>query len=452
MPLNKVHNPSEYGDLRPLSILPIFSKVLERIMLDQLSVYVNMNSILPGNQSGFRAGHSCSSALLNILDDILRAHDNNRVTVLVLLDFTKAFDTINHDLLLSKLRYFGLSGSAIELIHSFLDGRSQYVSLSDNCSSIMHVASGVPQGSILSPLLYSLYTSGLQDSISYCNYHFYADDTQLYYSFLPKETEEANIKINEDLNSLATAAGKHSLKINPNKSSVLIFGPTEAVSCVRTLLNVKVDGKTISIVDSAKNLGVIIDSQLKFGNHVKNLIQKAFFKLKLLYSSRHFFDSSTKRFLCDSLILSNFNYCYEVYGVFLSHFWQSKLQRVQNCCLRFIYSIRKHQHISHTLTVANWLNMKNRLHYHTVALIHRVLTEKKPSYLHRKIKFRTDIHNVNIRRKNLICCPKHKLQIFKRSFTYLAFKLYNSIPHVYKLLSVNKFKVQYKQRLLDMQN
>lgn len=314
---------------------------------------------------------------------------------------------------------------------------------------MLRVSAGVLQGSILSPLLYSLYTSGLQDSISHCKYHFYADDTQLYFSFSDNETAAANLKINEDLNSLVEIANKHSLKINPNKSSVLVFGPGEAVSRARSILDIKIKDSQLPVVESARNLGVIIDAELKFEDHVKHLIQKSYFKLKLLYGNRHFFKPETRKLLCDSLILSNFNYCYQVYGPFLSQFWQTKLQRLQNSCLRFIFSIKKYQRISHTLKLANWLNMKDRLYLQNVALIHRVLSDRKPGYLCRKIRFRTDVHNINIRRKNLISCPKHRLQLFKKSFSYMAFKLYNQIPCSFYSLNVTTFKIRCKKYLLN---
>lgn len=153
----------------------------------------------------------------------------------------------------------------------------------------------------------------------------------------------------------------------------------------------------------------------------------------------------------DSLILSGFNHCFQVYGFHLTQFWQLKLQRIQNSCLRFIFCIRKRQRISHTLKVVNWLNMKNRLHFFTVTLIHKVLSDKKTSYLHRKIQFRTDVHNINIRRKNLICCPKHRLHLFERSFTYLAYKLYNVVPYEFKHLQASAFKRRLKEWLMDTQ-
>lgn len=451
LPLNKIDIPQSYSDLRPLSILPVLSKVLERVMCDQLNEYISKYKLLPEKQSGFRAGHSCATTLLNVVDDILNAHDDNKVTVMVQLDFSKAFETISHDMLLAKLHYFGASAQVIDLLHSYLGERLQCVSVDGVCSDSLLVNYGVPQGSIMGPTLYSLYTADFHKVLKHCNYHFYADDTQLYYSFDVENLSEAKVKITQDVKALIEMAGKHFLKINFKKSSILVFGPRVAANLVRDNLTINIDGNQLPVVMSAKNLGVSIDSDLSFSTHIKNLLKKSYFKLKLLYTHRHFFNCEIKKLLCDTLILSNFTYCCQVYGFCTTKFWLTKIQTMQNSCLRFIYSIRRRQHISHKLKTINWLNMQNRFHLQISVLIHKVLIEKKPSYLHRKIKFRTDVHNLNLRNKHLICCPQHRLQVFKNSFTYLCFKIYNSIPKTFKSLGIRSFKVKYKAFLFSLQ-
>lgn len=450
-PLNKVQPPSSFGDLRPLSILPVLSKVLERVMVEQLNNHVENNNILPKYQSGFRAGYSCSTALLNIVDDILCAHDKNMVTAVVLLDFSKAFDTINHQLLFSKLHYIGLSDNAIKMFRSCFEDRFQCVEVDNSCSNLLRITHGVAQGSILGPLLYSIYTCDLLKSLKHCRYHLYADDTQLYYSFNLADVSAANALINEDLKSLTSISNNHQLKINLKKSSFLVFGPHEAATYVRNNLNININNDSLSPVESARNLGLIIDSNLNFDAHVKKLLQSSYFKLKLLYGNRHIFSPEIKKLLCNSLVLSGLSYCYPVYGSCISGFWKQKIQVLQNSCLRFIYSIRRRQHVSHALEIANWLNMNNRYIYQTASLIHKIITTKKPCYLHRKITYRTDVHNLNLRRKNVVSCPHHRLQLFKHSFTYSVYKIYNSIPDCIKALNINAFKAKLKTFLLNVQ-
>lgn len=209
-------------------------------MTNQFAEYVGLNGILPDYQSGFRAHYSCTTALLNILDD-----DNGRVTVMIILDLSKAFDTLNQQLLLAKLHYYGVSNEALNLFSNYFRDRQQYVSMENGCSSFLGVKYCVPQGSIISPLLFSIYTSDFHQSLPYCKYHYYADDTQLYFSFPSKDVGAANYKINADLNTFVEIAEKHSLKINQGKSSVMVFGPTDAALEVKRNLNLKIKGHTL---------------------------------------------------------------------------------------------------------------------------------------------------------------------------------------------------------------
>ena len=189
-PLPKIPNPKAYSDLRPISLLPFLSKVLERIVYQQVFEYICINSILPFYQSGFRKGHSTATALLKICNDILKARDVKKLTALILLDFSKAFDTINHELLCCKLKYFGFDGISVSFFQSFLSNRSQIVQLNNNRSVSKSLINGVPQGSILGPLLFIIYTSDLAKSLLHSQCHFYADDTQVYSSFTEDDSTQ----------------------------------------------------------------------------------------------------------------------------------------------------------------------------------------------------------------------------------------------------------------------
>ncbi|XP_028172352.1 uncharacterized protein LOC114361498 [Ostrinia furnacalis] len=203
-PLPKTNRPASLQDLRPVSILPCLSKVLEKIVCKQLTTYLERHNILPELQSGFRGGHSTAAALADVVDNLLAAQDRGMVSALLLLDFSRAFDSINTSLLLSKLRFYGLEQSAIKWFHSYLHGRSQYVELRLSngkklCSQSLPVNRGVPQGSILGPILYILYSADIIGHIAHCRYHLYADDLQLYLSFVPCDRGGAVALINRDL-------------------------------------------------------------------------------------------------------------------------------------------------------------------------------------------------------------------------------------------------------------
>lgn len=297
--------------------------------------------MLPLTQSGFRPGHSCCGALLNVTDDIITACDNGCLTVLVLLDYSKAFDTINHEILLSILKYLGLDNNSTLFFKNYLSNRKQRVVINHDVSNALEVRMGVPQGSILGPLLYIVYTSQLHRQIRNCKIQCYADDTQIYCSFPPSQVDENCEGINEDLSRIYEVSREHSLYLNPTKSVVMVFGGKRDREHVKNLINIEINDLALEKRDQVKNLGVMLDVNFRFKNHISNCVRKAYCKLKLLYSSRHLLNTKLKILLCDTLVLSQFNYCDVLYGPCLDQVEKQRIQKVQNSCLRFIYGIRR---------------------------------------------------------------------------------------------------------------
>lgn len=175
---------------------------------------------LPAHQSSFRKRYSCTTALINITDDIIRATDSGMLTALVLLDYSKAFDSIDHEILMAIMSVVGLSENATRLVKNYLSNRKQIVKIGDNLSSSLSLDSGVPQGSVTGPLLFTMYTCNFHNCIKYCNTHMYADDTQLYYSFGDNDIVAAMQRINSDLASIYRCATDYSLLLNAKKTVV----------------------------------------------------------------------------------------------------------------------------------------------------------------------------------------------------------------------------------------
>lgn len=451
IPLPKVANPKQYSDLRPISLLSVLSKIFEKIINMQLRQHVNNHNILPAHQSGFRAGHSCETALLDITDSILSATDKGFVSVLTLLDFSKAFDTVDHNILTSILHYIGLNDDAASLLHSFLTSRTQAVKIKNFFSRTVSLVTGVPQGSILSPLLFSLYTCDLFKSVKKCCARMYADDTQIYYSFSPRNYHIALQDIQNDLDVVFSVCSEHSLYLNPSKSSIILFGNQKLCKNLKNVIHLRMGGKEIAIVDEVKNLGLYIDNSFRYRTQIVKYIQRAFINLRMLYQHRSYLAKDIKLLLCNSLVLSHFVYCATVYGPCIDVCNQNRIQRVQNACLRYVYGIRKYDRISHTLRICNWLNMRNRVTLRAACLYHSIVQFKSPVYLYEKISFRTDVHNLNIRNKGLITPPIHRTALYERSFSYSIYKLYNAIPDSMKSLTKNSFKRTMQQHLLALQ-
>jgi len=307
----------------------------------------------------------------------------------------------------------------------------------------------VPQGSILGPILYTIYTCQFVKFVNHCKIHMYADDTQLQFSFKISDSNDAFESINRDLTNLVNMSQKHDLRINPKKSSVILFGNKNNRSFIQRNFSVSINNSVLPFSDSAKNLGVIVDCELRFKQHITDLLKKSYSILKMLYMNRQILNHELKKMLCNSLILSKFDYCDVVYHACLDSVDVNRIQVLQNACLRFIYSIRKWEPISHTLRWAGWLNMANRRILHSLCVYHRILSTETPPYLYNKITFRTDVHNLNLRHKNTITIPKHSLHLFKRSFSYRIPYYYNRIPNELRSLSQFGFKFKVKKLLCN---
>ncbi|KAK3538107.1 hypothetical protein QTP70_029821, partial [Hemibagrus guttatus] len=274
-------DPSDISNYRPVSLLSFLSKILERVVYNQLSDYLMQNNLHDPNQSGFKAAHSTETALLAVTEKLHAARSAKLSSVLILLDLSAAFDTVNHKTLLSTLRSLGICGTAWEWFDSYLDGRSYQVTWKGLTSAPRRLSTGVPQGSVLGPLLFSLYTHSLGKVISShgFSYHCYADDTQLIFSFPPSDTT-TSARISTCLADISSWMTAHQLKLNPSKTELLIIpgDPSPAQDLAISLRN-----SMISPTATARNLGVTMDNKLSFSSHVTHVTRSCRF---LLYNIR----------------------------------------------------------------------------------------------------------------------------------------------------------------------
>lgn len=445
-PIPKINNPGSFSDLRPISLLPTLSKIFEKTIYIQLVSYLNDSNLIPPTQSGFRKGYSAASVLLSVLDDIISAADEGRTSALIMLDYSKAFDTLDHMLLCAKLRYYGFSVAAVNFFHSYLVDRSQFVSINGNQSEAKFTTKGVPQGSILGPLLFIIYTMDMAVDDNHCKMHRYADDTQLHLSFRKSEAYEAQNKVEQCLEKIYTYSSKNGLKLNPTKSVIVYFGPNNNWAAQN--MKIKMSDSIISVERESKYLGLIFDSQLRFRSQVSKVVRASFISLRNLYKNKDFLNYKLKKQLCEALVLSQSNYCNFVYGPCLDQKSKRQLQKVQNSCIRLIYGLRSRDHVTYKLDMLNWLNIEDRQKLHFACFLHRILRNGFPEYLTNKLKFRYS--NYAIRQCNNMEIPKHRTALYQRSFSYLATKMYNSNLNLYSLdLKTFTFKTKLKTYMLS---
>lgn len=435
-PLPKCLAPGSPSDFRPVSILPALSKCLERIAHNQLYFFFDANNIVSSSQSGFRPHHSTTTALLKITDDIRLAMDKRQITILTLFDFSKAFDCVYHPLLLSKLKLSGLSDGCVDWVKSYLTDRRQLVRSGDSESNWRPVSRGVPQGSVLGPLFFSLYINNITDCISHSQYHLYADDLQIYHHFSAKDMANSVLLMNTDIKSITLWTHKHGLKLNESKTQTIIIGSTRLRSQINleTVPKLKLNNIDLEYSDKVKNLGLTINSSLKWNDAVTTTCNRVFASIHSLKRFALYLPYSVKVMLVKTLVLPIFNYC-DIVTNDMTVELSDKLQRAQNYCIRFIFNLRRDEHITPYLQQLSLLKLEQLRKYHTLTLLHALLQKSSPTYLFENFIFLSQINSHVTRRGGLsLSIPPHKTIAFNKSFIVTACRLWNSLPDNIKLL------------------
>ena len=337
-PIPKISNPLSSSDFRPISLLPAFSKIIEKIAAKQMIDYLRNTGYLDNLQSAYKEAHGTTTALLNVTDDIYEALENSELTFLVLLDYSKAFDCANHRLILAKLKAAGLCEDALLWVKSYLTGRSQKVVTGNKESEWENILNGVPQGSVLGPLLFTVLVSDIKDAIKRGRYHLYADDTQLYYTCKVDQVNETIDYINSDLSNISRFSKNNCLKLNAGKSKFIIIGSRPNLKKLKSiqLKQIKIDNQIIEREHEVKNLGVTFDETMSWARHVNLSVARAYGKLKNAWRFKNFLSEKSKLNVCETYILSTFNYG-DIILQNMTKLLQDKIQKVQNRCVRFIY-------------------------------------------------------------------------------------------------------------------
>ena len=315
---------------RPISLLPLFSKLLEKIMHARLYKYLEEENIIYQQQYGFQKNKSTEHAILSIQSKIVQSLEKKETPCCVFLDFAKAFDTVNHDILLHKLEYYGVRGTSLDWFKSYLDNRKQCVHCNET-SDLLPITCGVPQGSILGPILFLIYINDIPNSSDLINFQLFADDTCLFYShknlnILEKTFNEELIRINDWL-----LANK--LSLNVDKSNTILFRPKNQRE--GQLISLTLNGEAIKERISAKYLGIFFDNKLLWNHQIEHISKKLIKSNALLAKLRHFVGHKTLTNLYNSLIQPHIDYGSLIWGT-AAQTNLSKLESLQNKALRIM--------------------------------------------------------------------------------------------------------------------
>lgn len=456
-PLLKKQNldPNNLKNYRPVSNLPFLSKLLEKIVLRQLNEHLSINDLLHPFQSAYRANHSTETALVQILNDLLLATDSGKISLLTLLDLSAAFDTIDHTTLLSRLQTtFGIHGTVHTWFKSYITGRFQSVLVADTRSDLVELTCGVPQGSVLGPVLFTLYTAPLANIIMQHNikFHFYADDTQLYNSVAPENISALLSETNDCYADIQNWMTANKLKLNGDKTEALLVGTQSKLSCL-SVSSLQLGENSIPLSDTAKNLGVVFDNTLSMKKFIAQTCQSCYYQLRRISSIRKFLtiDATTK--LVTSLILSRLDYCNSLLsGLPASSIL--RLQRIQNSAARLILKKKRTDHVTPLLQALHWLPVSQRISFKLSLLSYKCLHKSAPLYLcdqlhlytpSRSLRSSSDTHLFRIPR------TKHTTT-GSRSFSVAGPTIWNNLPLSVRQIPVtDTFKRHLKTHLFTHQ-
>ena len=447
-PLHKKEDVNIIGNYRPISLLPVLSKIFEKSATNQLIKYLEENKLIAPNQHAYRKGHSTTTCLAEVLNHVHKLVDQKKQCAIVSLDLSKAFDSINHDLLLNKLLKLNLSTPAILWIKSYLTNRHQKTKFEKHVSTSTEIKSGVPQGSIIGPLLFLIFTNDLPSNFTdKCRIMSYADDTQLII-----EAENLQIlirKIEEMINIAQNWYTLNSMKNNTGKSEILIINAKKNLQHIN--IKVKDGNKNIKIHPKPfiEVLGVIIDDKLNWSKQISSVKKKAFNSIRSIHRVNPMLPVKLRVLLYTTLVTPILDYADVVWG-HCGEMQMNNIQKAQNFAIKSIVGKKKYDSTSEAFSKLKFLNLNQRQTVHEATFTLKSLLDINPSHINLEYLKLHPANNTNSRRSSegKLNLPPHQTSRFEQCPLYKTIKSWNSVPENIPTYNVKVFKTNFQKFLI----
>ena len=439
VPLFKSGKNNIFSNYRPVSLLPQLSKVLEKLFNNRLEKFLNKNNILSHTQYGFRENRSTSMALMELLEDVTQSLDKKMSTIGVFIDLKKAFDTIDHGILLRKLYHYGLRGVSNDWIKSYLQSKKQYVKIYYCESDPMNVVCGVPQGSILGPKLFILYINDMCNVSSLLKFILFADDTNIFCSGY--DLQELSTLFTNELKKLKDWFAVNLLSLNVAKTNYMVFSKTNNVQH----LKIEINNTEISRVNVTKFLGVLIDEKLNWKKHIGLVLTKLSKSMFMLNRAKHILNYDAMLTLYNSIVLPHLNYCCELWG----NTYKTNLQNIvitQKKIIRIIHGVNFREHTNVLFHKSKILKFNDLVELNMSTIMYKAYYSTLPCNI--QIFFSRKKYNettVTTRQINTFVLPRSRTTLKSMCISTRGVKLWNSIDK--KIIDNNKSFRQFKRSM-----
>ena len=442
---NDRHEKSNY---RPISVIGHISKILEKVVQMQIVQYLSDNELLCIDQSAYRKFHNTQTSLHRCNEDWIDNICDNLFTAVCFLDIRKCFDTIDHDILLDKLKRYGIIDVEATWFKSYLKDRSQYVKCNGQVSTKSYVPIGVPQGSVLGPILFSLFINDINCHVYPSAVNLYADDTLLYTT--GNTCAEASEKLQTSINEISKWYRGNRLALNESKSKCMLLSSKHKSKCNSSRMCVSINDIAIEQVDNVKYLGVTIDQNLTWNEHVSLLCRSLAFKISHLRRIKRMVSTQMLTTVYNSIIQPTIDYAITVWGHTTAENL-GKIQRLQNLAARII--LNNFDYVNSRgidlVKQLKWMNVSERFLYFEKLLIFKCIYGMVPDYLENGIMMDIELRDVNTRSHDMnVYIPFPTNELAKRSLYYSGAKNWNSLPsYIKESTSIEVFKKNLKRNI-----